>query len=69
MGKPPPDIPDINDRCCLRANEAATGTFVRYDRHSNWSYVEWDEGVKAPEICHRFELRKLSAQSNSQAII
>ena len=28
MGKPPPDIPDINDRCCLRANEAATGTFV-----------------------------------------
>jgi hypothetical protein len=55
----PKDTPDRGDRCFLRGNPNAVGVLLKYDPESNWCTVTWDEGVKGPITCHRFELRKL----------
>lgn len=60
--KPPPNLPDRGDRCALRASPAdTTGTLVKYDPDTQWSTVEWDEGVNGPKVVHRFELMRADA--------
>lgn len=57
--KPPKNIPERGDRTALRGNPSATGTLSSYDPENEWAIVAWDDGVKAPKFCHRFELIKL----------
>ena len=58
--KGPPDIPERNDRCCLRANPQQVGTLIKYDPDNNWSTVNWDNAF-GPKLCHRFELKKMES--------
>lgn len=64
MKKPPPNTPDEGDRVCLRGNASATGLLSRVGQ-ADWSWVDWDPGVKAPRIIHRYELMRTSGQSAS----
>lgn len=59
--KAPPDLPERGERCCLRGSPSATGMLAKYDPASQWSTVEWDDGVNAPKVVHRFELRRADA--------
>lgn len=59
MAKPPPNLPEVGDRCRMRADKTITGILMKYQPESNWSRVKWDEHVIAPKLVHRFELMKL----------
>jgi hypothetical protein len=54
MAKSPKDLPKVGDRCKLRGRDAVGTVQVISER--NWTYVTWDENVKAPLICHLHEL-------------
>lgn len=58
MGKPPSNTPERGERCCLRGRVHVTGTLKTYDPDSDWATVEWDEGMVAPKLVHRFELMR-----------
>lgn len=53
--KPPPNLPSVGGRVKLRGRQAL-GVLRSVNPESNWSRVDWDEGVKAPLICHLYEL-------------
>jgi hypothetical protein len=67
MPKPPRDIPkgECGERVTLRANSARHGTIARVTEPvstavtSMWLHVDWDDGKRAPKICHQYELKQL----------
>jgi hypothetical protein len=56
--KRPADTPERDERCCLRGDRSATGVLRKYDPDTEWATVEWDGGVTAPRLVHRFELMR-----------
>lgn len=59
MAKAPPDIPStIGERVVLRANSVRTGR-LRVLMPNLWCHVDWDDGQRAPKICHQYELKRL----------
>lgn len=54
MSKAPKDLVKEGERCKLRGRQPI-GT-VRKIHPSNWTYVDWDAGFKAPLVCHLHEL-------------
>lgn len=59
MAKPPPNLPDPGDRVRLRGRPGSTGTLVAL-RSNNWATLDWDAGVHEAEICHLYELEKVT---------
>lgn len=56
QGKAPKDVPERNQRCCLRGKPHVTGVLDKYDPVTNWATVIWDEDGAGPKVVHRFEL-------------
>jgi hypothetical protein len=55
--RPPPNTPEVGDRCKLRGREA-TGKLISIgDRQ--WASVEWDTVKAGPRIVHLFELERI----------
>lgn len=61
MSKKPLDIPEVGDRACLRSRPEATGV-LRSCNERDWAVVDWDHGVVAPVLVHRYELRRQAEQ-------
>ena len=57
--RPPVGTPERGERCQLRGNAAATGLLAKVNDR-DWALVDWDSGVVAPKLVHRFELIRIS---------
>ena len=57
--KAPPNLPNVGDKVKLRGMKLE-GTVLSIKHENNWTRVKWDEH-SGPEICHLFELEKISA--------
>jgi len=70
MAKPPPDIPDgrEGERVTLRANSQRHGTITAFSPRL-WCNVIWDDGHRAPKICHQYELMRLPIDGSSKIVV
>jgi len=61
--KPPPDLPEVQDWCCMRSDPKMIGVLLRYSLETQWADVAWGSEPPGPRIVHRYELRRMEQQT------
>ena len=57
--RPPSNLPEVNDRCCLRGDTSKFGILARYNNKTQWAQVVWNSEQAGPRICHRYEPQRI----------
>ncbi len=67
LSKPPPNIPQgkVGERIRLRANSNRSGTITEVTP-LKWCSINWDDGHRAPKICHQYELVALPIDGSAE---